>query len=105
MRDLSAPAPVKPFTLRLVAAAGALVAACVFSPLAGAQAFVNVAGTVPAVLSAANGAGDPAIEKLLTRPADLWERLRTGFALPDLDTKLVARHEAWYVARPELLRS
>src|SRR6185369_16034456 len=50
------------------------------------------------------GTGDPAIEKLLTRPADLWERLRQGFAIPDLDSRLVAVHEAWYAARPELLR-
>ena len=49
-------------------------------------------------------AGDPRIEKLLTRPADLWERLRQGFAMPDLDSKLVAVHEAYYAARPELLR-
>jgi membrane-bound lytic murein transglycosylase D len=68
-------------------------------------AFVNVAGQRPAVLAAiADGAGDAQIEKLLTRPADLWERLRQGFAMPDLDSRLVAVHEAYYAARPELLR-
>ena len=52
----------------------------------------------------AEGAGDPQIEKLLTRPADLWERLRQGFTMPVLDSRLVAVHEAYYAARPELLR-
>ena len=69
------------------------------------SAFVNVAGQSPALLAAVPGAtGDPQIEKLLTRPSDLWERLRQGFAMPDLDSKLVAVHEAYYVAHPELLR-
>jgi membrane-bound lytic murein transglycosylase D len=54
---------------------------------------------------ALGGAGDPGIEKLLTRPSDLWERLRQGFTLRDLDSPLVAKHEAWYAARPELLRA
>jgi len=66
---------------------------------------VNVAGYPPKLLAAVPGvAGDPAIEKLLTRPADLWERLRLGFAIPELDSRLVAQHEAWYAAHPEVLR-
>jgi membrane-bound lytic murein transglycosylase D len=61
---------------------------------------------VAAVLPAAPAnAGDPAIEKLLTRPTDLWERLRQGFAMRELDSGLVAKYEAWYAARPELLRA
>ncbi len=68
-------------------------------------AFVNVAGQRPVVLAVSlESAGDPRIEKLLTRPVDLWERLRQGFAMPDLDSKLVEVHEAYYAARPELLR-
>jgi membrane-bound lytic murein transglycosylase D len=69
------------------------------------NAFVHVAGFAPRVLAAPpEGAGDAGIEKLLTRPADLWGRLRQGFAIPELDSRLVAQHEAWYAARPELLR-
>ncbi len=72
---------------------------------AAAADFVNVAGQPPRVLAApAASAGDAQIEKLLTRPADLWERLRQGFAMPELDSKLVAVHEAYYATRPELLR-
>jgi len=32
---------------------------------------------------------------------NLWERIRTGFVLSDLDSPLVKEHEAWYAARPE----
>lgn len=72
---------------------------------AAAADFVNVAGQPPRVLAApAAGPGDAQIERLLTRPVDLWERLRQGFAMPDLDSKLVAVHEKWYAARPDLLR-
>jgi membrane-bound lytic murein transglycosylase D len=33
--------------------------------------------------------------------ADLWERVRKGFAAPDLDTDLVRRWERWYADRPD----
>jgi membrane-bound lytic murein transglycosylase D len=32
---------------------------------------------------------------------DLWQRIRSGFQLPPLDSSLVADHERWYAARPE----
>ncbi len=32
---------------------------------------------------------------------DLWSRIRDGFAMSDLDSKLVAKHEKWYVDHPE----
>jgi peptidoglycan lytic transglycosylase D len=37
-------------------------------------------------------------------PEDLWERIRRGFAVPDLDNKLVEKHTAYYAARPEYLQ-
>ena len=85
--------------------AAALFIVLFFVDPAAAADFVNVAGQPPRVLAAsALSAGDSQIEKLLTRPADLWERLRQGFGMPDLDSKLVAVHEAYYASRPELLR-
>jgi membrane-bound lytic murein transglycosylase D len=39
----------------------------------------------------------------LTAPSDLWERIRRGFAMPDLDSELVASREQWYAARPDEL--
>lgn len=32
---------------------------------------------------------------------DLWQRVRSGFAMPDLDTGLVRNQEQWYASRPE----
>jgi len=37
----------------------------------------------------------------LAAPADLWERMRRGFAMPDLDSPLVADRTQWYAARPQ----
>ncbi len=31
----------------------------------------------------------------------LWERIRSGFAIPEVESSLVARHEAWYLNHPE----
>ena len=40
----------------------------------------------------------------LTRPAsDVWERIRRGFAVPNLDTELVDYWTQYYAARPESL--
>ena len=35
--------------------------------------------------------------------ADVWDRIRAGFALPAIDTKEVNQSEAWYAARPEIV--
>jgi len=39
----------------------------------------------------------------LEAPKDLWERMRRGFAMPDLDTDLVRDREQWYTAKPDYL--
>lgn len=41
----------------------------------------------------------------LTTPTDLWERIRRGFAMPDLQSNLVPGREQWYAARPEDLEN
>jgi membrane-bound lytic murein transglycosylase D len=37
----------------------------------------------------------------LSPPVDLWERVRRGFAMPDLDSDLVRERELWYSSRPD----
>jgi len=37
-------------------------------------------------------------------PADLWERIRSGYAMPELDGELVRRHEQWYATRPDYMQ-
>ncbi len=34
---------------------------------------------------------------------DLWHRIRDGFGMRELDSKLIARHEKWYASRPEYM--
>jgi len=46
--------------------------------------------------------GSQSVHALLP-PADLWERVRRGFAMPDLDTDLVRERELWYSSRPDYM--
>jgi len=39
----------------------------------------------------------------LDAPADLWDRIRRGFSMRELDGELVTRHEQWYVSRPDYI--
>jgi membrane-bound lytic murein transglycosylase D len=39
----------------------------------------------------------------LAPPADLWERIRRGFAMPDLENDLVSDREQWYSTRPDYI--
>ncbi|MDB5850983.1 MAG: Lytic transglycosylase, catalytic, partial [Rhodoferax sp.] len=40
----------------------------------------------------------------LAPPADLWERIRRGFAMPDLESDLVVDREQWYATRPDYIQ-
>ena len=39
-----------------------------------------------------------------TAQVDLWERVRQGFTMPDLDNDLVRDREQWYAARPDYVQ-
>lgn len=39
----------------------------------------------------------------LQAPVDIWERIRRGFAMPDLESELVRDRERWYAARPDYM--
>jgi membrane-bound lytic murein transglycosylase D len=34
-------------------------------------------------------------------PGDLWQRIRDGYAMNELDSKLIKRHEQWYAKHPD----
>ena len=36
-------------------------------------------------------------------PADLWERIRRGYAMPNLENDLVGDREQWYATRPDYM--
>ena len=58
-------------------------------PLSGIP-FADVSGITPA----------PALDTGLVQN-DLWQRIRNGFAMQDLNSPLIARHEQWYATRPD----
>ena len=35
---------------------------------------------------------------------DLWERIRNGFSMPDIDSEYTAKHENWYASRPDYVK-
>jgi len=35
---------------------------------------------------------------------DLWQRIKNGYAIPDSNSELVARHESWYSSRPDYMK-
>lgn len=35
---------------------------------------------------------------------DLWQRIRNGYAMPELNSQYTANHESWYASRPEYVR-
>jgi membrane-bound lytic murein transglycosylase D len=39
----------------------------------------------------------------LAPPADLWERIRRGYGMPDLQNELVSDREQWYSTRPDYI--
>lgn len=40
----------------------------------------------------------------LTAPSDLWQRIRVGFAMPDLRDEYVIDREEWYASRPDYIQ-
>jgi len=39
----------------------------------------------------------------LQAPVEIWDRIRTGFSIPDLETDQVRDRETWYASRPDYL--
>src|SRR6185312_5051899 len=37
------------------------------------------------------------------REKDVWGRIRSGYAIPDVTDDLVAKHTNWYAARPDYI--
>ncbi|MBX3619988.1 MAG: transglycosylase SLT domain-containing protein [Rhizobacter sp.] len=98
-----------------------LPAAAASAPQVAASGVADAASAPMAAASAASGAsdGDGPVAAAPVDPLrpeepvdlqstvafnDLWERLRSGFAMPDLDTPLVRTGEQWYASRPDYVQ-
>jgi membrane-bound lytic murein transglycosylase D len=55
-------------------------------------------GTLTPITAAQTDSRDVAT---LSAPKDLWDRIRRGFGMPDLQSKLVPDREQWYAGRPD----
>jgi len=102
-----------------VSAPEAPIAVGVPVPVAGPAASASETGAPPASeapVAAAAAADEPIAAPVPVDPlrpdvrldldsraarVDLWERVRRGFAMPDLDTELVRDRERWYASRPD----
>jgi membrane-bound lytic murein transglycosylase D len=91
-------------------AAASEPAAVVAAPAASAASAVAQAASAPEEPQAAPPVPVPIDPLRPERPVDpadasakvdLWQRLRRGFAIPDLDDDYVRRAEAWYAERPD----
>ena len=75
-------------------------------PVAAAPAVVAKMPPAPPRAAAAQDAKnlEPPHSVDLARPADdLWDRIRNGFAMPDLESPLVGVRERWYASQPDYL--
>jgi membrane-bound lytic murein transglycosylase D len=73
---------------------------------ASVSANAPTALTTPAPVGAAeerSGTLRPRSQLVLTPAPDVWERIRRGFAMPDLDNDLVRNREQWYASRPDYM--
>lgn len=86
-----------------------LIALCTLAfPIAHAeeQIALNTSSTAPAApltLSTARNIKLELIPDNGLAAGDLWARIRSGFAMRDLDSPLVAKHEQWYASRPDYM--
>ncbi len=55
------------------------------------------ASTTPATLPAATSTPPAA------RQNDVWQRIRDGYAMPEMDSKKIAHYEKWYANQPEYM--
>lgn len=74
------------------------------STSASATAIPPTATTPPQVLAPFKASIAKAkIDDVTEPPADIWVRIRQGFAMPDLENDLVKDREVWYAARPDYM--
>jgi membrane-bound lytic murein transglycosylase D len=70
----------------------------------GASGAVYPSGPLKPIASSTIHDGSSSTVAHLAPPADLWERIRRGFAMPDLQNDLVTQREQWYLSRPDYLQ-
>ncbi len=83
------------FRALLLIALFAALSACTSRPVSEDANPANATG-LPAANPQQAVTAQPQFEQL-------WDRLRAGYALPELDSPLVAKHERWYSSNPQYM--
>jgi len=86
--------------------AGFLAAGCASTTATDTEKAVEpvaVARDTPAPAVVIRGANGAALE--LAHHADIWARIRAGFGMRKLDSRLVAKHEQWFMNNPEFMQA
>ncbi|MYN07859.1 transglycosylase SLT domain-containing protein [Pseudoduganella aquatica] len=55
------------------------------------------------LLPASKVVAKPAVSEDAFRETDVWGRIRTGYAIPDINNELVHKHVTWYATRPDYI--
>ena len=84
------------------------------APAGGARPTAEAARTSPKPFAASRpgvplsaiGTANTSLPAVVTlaAPSDLWDRIRRGLSMPDLDTDLVRDREQWYASRPDYIQ-
>jgi membrane-bound lytic murein transglycosylase D len=82
----------------------ALSACTLLGSPAGVAGNPETAGIVPKLKISYTLNGLASAQEGQNWPQDLWERIRRGFRLAEVDPVLTRRHERWYAARAEYLQ-
>ena len=69
----------------------------------GSAAPVYPGGALTPITAGRAGAGARSVVTLAP-PVDMWDRIRRGFKMPDLDTDTVREQEQWYAVRPDYVQ-
>jgi membrane-bound lytic murein transglycosylase D len=101
----------RPAVLAVLAGLSLLLAGCATSVPSPAPAPAPVVARPAAspIKAAQVNSNDPIVSLKpranlgLTPPTDIWERIRRGFAMPDLDDDHVRNREQWYASRPDYI--
>jgi membrane-bound lytic murein transglycosylase D len=72
----------------------------------GASASVTATPVYPAGALTPITSGETKSRNVVTLapPTDLWDRIRRGFKMPNLDNDLVHEREQWYASRPDYMQ-
>jgi membrane-bound lytic murein transglycosylase D len=104
-RDAGTPsstATQKPLSKPLTTASSPSAQASTPAPVREKPEATATPTNLQANLEADQQAGSRAIASL-SPPKDLWERIRRGYVMPDLDNGLVHDREQWYATRPDYI--